>query len=162
MDIDGVLNNEHHYVSGDANLPNGDYTHFSPTLVKRFNDMCDKICKNFDLKIVLSSSHRMGKDNQQSTLYLKENGITHPCEGRTKYISLSQLDGCGYVNIPRGVEVDEYVSRMDVTNYIILDDDSDFLLKQNKHFFQTDGLIGLTDDIVESILEYSKNCNDDF
>ena len=159
LDIDGVLNNEHHYVSGEARLPNNDFTHFSPTLVKRFNDMCDEIAKTFDLKVVLSSSHRLGMDNEKSAIYLKENGIKHPCEGRTISVRFSHIEGMYYVEIPRGVEIDEYINRMEIGHYIILDDDSDFLLDQKDHFFQTNSYDGLTEDVVEEIKGYAKNCH---
>lgn len=39
-----------------------------------------------------------------------------------------------------GVEIAEYLTEhSDITNYVILDDDSDMLLEQKDHFIQTDG-----------------------
>lgn len=65
------------------------------------------------------------------------------------------------MGIPRGVEIkhwiDNYIHRENAQgefkkkqigvdySYVILDDDSDMLLSQSKHFIQCNGLIGLTE-----------------
>lgn len=45
----------------------------------------------------------------------------------------------------RGVEIEQWLSEhKDVTNYVILDDDSDMLLSQKKHFIKTHALRGIS------------------
>lgn len=45
----------------------------------------------------------------------------------------------------RGVEIGQWLSEhQDVTNYVILDDDSDMLLSQKKHFIKTHTLRGIS------------------
>lgn len=59
-------------------------------------------------------------------------------------------------NVPnpkRGSEIKEWLSEnKDVTTYVILDDDSDMLEEQEKHFVKTQSNIGLTyDDVCKAI-----------
>lgn len=49
-------------------------------------------------------------------------------------------NACGY-----GVEIDRWLwEHEDVTNYVILDDDSDMLLSQKKHIIKTHALRGIS------------------
>lgn len=54
----------------------------------------------------------------------------------------------------RGVEIDRWLrEHQDVTNYIILDDDSDMLLSQKKHFIKTHALNGICKKDVEKAIK---------
>lgn len=47
--------------------------------------------------------------------------------------------------ICRGIEIEQWLSEhQDVTDYVILDDDSDMLLPQKKHFIKTHALRGIS------------------
>ena len=50
-----------------------------------------------------------------------------------------------HYGVCRGVEIDRWLwEHQDVTNYVILDDDSDMLLSQKKHFIKTHALRGIS------------------
>lgn len=57
------------------------------------------------------------------------------------------------VGVCRGVEIDRWLwEHQDVTNYVILDDDSDMLLSQKKHFIKTHALRGISKrDVIKAI-----------
>lgn len=58
------------------------------------------------------------------------------------------------MGVPRGVEIAEYLTEhSDITNYVILDDDSDMLLEQKDHFIQTDSYLGINEDDVEQAIK---------
>ena len=67
--------------------------------------------------------------------------------GVTRRMFSSSYDGeikCS--RVPRGFEILEYLnSNPDITNYVILDDDSDMLPKQMSNFIHVDGQVGLID-----------------
>lgn len=53
-----------------------------------------------------------------------------------------------------GVEIAEYLTEhSDITNYVILDDDSDMLLEQKDHFIRTDPYLGINEDDVEQAIK---------
>ena len=61
------------------------------------------------------------------------------------------------MSTPRGCEIEEYLEtnygyKADV-KYVILDDDSDMLLHQQKHFIWIDSYAGLSEDHIEQILK---------
>ena len=58
---------------------------------------------------------------------------------------------------PRGLEIAEWLHRNPTEKYAILDDDSDMLDNQLKHFFQTDGDYGLTDTITYRVIFHLTN-----
>lgn len=53
------------------------------------------------------------------------------------------------------LEIAEYLTEhSDITNYVILDDDSDMFLEQKDHFIRTDPYLGINEDDVEKQLKY--------
>jgi hypothetical protein len=57
-------------------------------------------------------------------------------------------------NVCRGVEIDRWLwEHKDVTNYVILDDDSDMLLSQKEHFIKTHALNGISKKDVEKAIK---------
>ncbi len=57
---------------------------------------------------------------------------------------------------PRGAEIGEWLSRHpEVTDFKILDDDSDMLDSQRTHFIKTDALEGMTSDNIKKLLNWS-------
>jgi hypothetical protein len=127
LDIDGVLNCQktterfHGFVSID------------PKLVKRLN----RILKETDAKIVLSSTWRLFEDNKE---ILEKTGI--------KYIDVTpSFHGL------RGEEINDWLSKHpEVDRYVILDDDSDML--PNQILFQTTWNDGLTLKIMHEVIKY--------
>lgn len=159
LDIDGVFNCQLFYTSNQFK----DYKEAKKSLRKSvkvkhierldyyksqicqerigwFNTLCD------DLKadVVISSTWRMGKTVEQ----LQE--IFEYCGGRFNIIGKTP-----YTGFERGTEISKWlhdnineethgVNYYDFYQYAIIDDDSDMLLNQSMHFFQTDAYSGLT------------------
>lgn len=90
------------------------------------------------VKIVLSSTWRM---------YPKH--LKHVRSKLEIYDVTPQL--CG----PRSKEIKAWLSNHEVTDYVIIDDDIDASIEG--HFFQTEWEYGLTEDIVNSVIEYFKD-----
>ena len=105
-----------------------------------FNELCTKI----NAKVVVSSSWRIGKTIQQ----LQE--ILNYCGATFQIIDKTERNG-----YERGTEIHKWL-RDNIKietygkpyhlfcKYAIIDDDSDMLLNQREHFFQTDNYSGLT------------------
>lgn len=57
-------------------------------------------------------------------------------------------------HVCRGVEIEHYLyEHPEIKNYVILDDDSDMLLSQRKHFVKTDTLRGISKKNVETAIK---------
>ncbi len=54
----------------------------------------------------------------------------------------------------RGEEIEDWLKVNKYDNYVIIDDDSDMLLDQVQHFFQTDNYVGLTPTTLYKIKRY--------
>ena len=104
----------------------------------------NELCKDTDSEVVVSSTWRMGKTIEQ----LQE--IFDYCGGTFKVISKTE-----HLGYERGVEISKWLKNnikeethgckyFDFYRYAIIDDDSDMLLNQQDHFFQTDTYSGLT------------------
>jgi hypothetical protein len=153
LDIDGVLNCEKAYRSGECNYvkwnwENGTEDHHQ-SFCSWSKELLNKLIDETDAKIVISSTWRssgiefMRKVWELEGMHGEIIGITPSFRG----------DINGYT-IPRGCEIDyylehdlkfnhinwdksvqqEYIERTGVENYIIIDDDSDMLYGQRNHF----------------------------
>ena len=156
LDIDGVLNHECWYRDRfnkeiyPEGVPTYPLSEFYPESVKRLN----KILKETGAKIVLSTSWRFDKDIDT---ILSVVGINQTIYDKTPY--------CGhkYGSLCRGKEIKEYLNNhTEITNYAIVDDDSDMEPEQMNNFYQTSEYDGLNDkatDILIGILngENKKN-----
>ena len=140
LDIDGVLNSDDWYKSGEAKKAYektkvvSDY-HFDPNAWK----LVEKLLIETGAKIVLSSSWR----NFTLEATLKDFTGTN-FEPLNKYI----------VDITprtwdrhRGKEIKEFLktTRLEVNQYVIIDDDSDMLPEQHNNFVKTDWFVGITE-----------------
>lgn len=131
LDIDGVLNTSH----GSDDDVFTELGVLNKTLVARLN----KLIADTNAKVVISSSWRILSTQEEITNALESVGF----EG--EIISMTPNSSHRF----RGLEILEWKrGRTDVENYIILDDDSDMLLWQTNHFYNTDCEFGLTDKIV--------------
>lgn len=159
LDIDGVLNCQLFYESQQFE----DYKDAKKKLRKQVkskeierldfynSQICKKrvewlndLCKETDSKIVISSTWRSGKSVEELQEILNYCGATFEIISKTGH-SESRV---------RGVEIKEWlcenckmlfgVEYYDFYRYAIIDDDSDMLLNQGSHFFQTDTYSGLT------------------
>ena len=108
--------------------------------IKMLNDLCQET----DSKVVVSSTWRSGR----SVKRLQE--IFDYCGGTFEVLDKTGNCKCR----TRGCEIDKWlddntkkyfgVLSHDFYRYVIIDDDSDMLLNQQSHFFQTDNWSGLT------------------
>ena len=108
-----------------------------PDAVQMLNDFCAK----YETEIVVSSSWRISRSIEELQEILSYYGATYKVCGKTA--------NNGSV---RGVQVENWLYNnklgRDFYHYAILDDDSDFLINQQRHFFKTDDYCGLTPNIV--------------
>lgn len=134
LDIDGVLNSDIWYESIKGKVKfEKEHSHFDPKAVNMLNDLCKKT----NSKVVISSTWRIGKTIEELQQLLNEVGGNFEIIGKTGRC-------CSGI---RGVEIRNWLndnSELPISNYVILDDDSDMLLWQQKHFFQCDRYVGLT------------------
>ena len=128
------------------------------TLESRWNidsekcKLVKRICDETGAKIVISSSWR--KSNLEYTMkqFSKESFLLYDYViDVTKRLSIS---GSASITIPRGVEILEYIESHDsITNYVILDDDTDMLLWQRNHFVHTNTYEGINEKNVEQAIK---------
>lgn len=145
LDIDGVLNCQLHYES-TKDLNKHDMTreeykdmHLCKNRIKWLNELCAET----DTAVVISSTWRSDGLEEMQKVF-KRNGATFEIIGTTPYCDCRV----------RGVEIKMWlegnvedifsVKSHNFYRYAIIDDDSDMLLNQGPHFFQTDTYSGLT------------------
>jgi hypothetical protein len=155
LDVDGVLNCQLHYHSEEFQSYRNkskkeleeetlDDYHLSQISKERV-EWLNGLCKNTNSVVVVSSTWRHGRSIED----LQE--LFDKCGGTFKVIGKTGSCGCRI----RGVEIHEWLKKnidkeehgvhyFDYYSYVILDDDSDMLLNQGPHFFQTDTYSGLT------------------
>jgi hypothetical protein len=159
LDVDGVLNCQLFYNSKQFSdykaakkqlrkdvkverIERLDY--YSGQICKDRIKMLNELCSETDSKIVVSSTWRSNQTVEQ----LQE--MFNYCGG-----TFEILDKTGYCECrTRGCEIHKWlydntekhfgIKYFDFYRYAIIDDDSDMLLNQQNHFFQTDNWSGLT------------------
>jgi len=105
----------------------------------------NNLCEETNSVVVVSSTWRMGKSIEELQSIFDYSGATFKvidktgyCECRVRGVEIkkwlmdnitTEVHGCNYYDFYR---------------YAIIDDDSDMLLEQAPHFFQTDNYSGLT------------------
>lgn len=160
LDIDGVLNCQLHYESkqfkkykaekkklGKKSLQTKKdwLEHYASNICKQRMEWLNTLCEETKSNVVISSTWRLGKGLKEMQEIMKYCGATF------NVISLTPRCDEGI----RGVEIYAWLkqniieeihgcSYFDFYRYAIIDDDSDMLLNQSNHFFQTDNYSGLT------------------
>lgn len=169
LDIDGVFNCELFYNSKqfadykDAKkqmrkdvkkgvIDRLDY--YSGQICKDRIRWFSKLCQEAQAEVVISSTWRMGKSVEE----LQQ--IMDYCGGDFKIIGKTDRTG-----FERGTEISKWLHDnikpethgchyFDFYKYAIIDDDSDMLLNQANHFFQTDTYSGLTPNTCYRIKQF--------
>lgn len=155
LDIDGVLNCEKAYIDGECNYVeftlNGNKEHYQ-TFCSWSKYWLNKLIVDTDSKIVISSTWRLSGIDFIKKVW-EEEKMSGEIIGVTPTFLKSTIKG---YRIPRGCEIDfflenelgfhhifwskdeqqKYIDKSNVNNYIIIDDDSDMLYSQRKHFVQ--------------------------
>lgn len=172
LDIDGVLNCQLFYHSKQFT----DYKEAKKKLkkdvksrqIERLDFYASQICRdrigwlnelclNINAVVVISSTWRMGKSVEELQEIFKYCGAT--------FLIIGKTDHTGY---ERGTEISKWLKDnikpeshgchyYDFKNYVIIDDDSDMLLNQSSHFFQTDNYSGLTPTTCYKIKRFITN-----
>jgi hypothetical protein len=134
LDIDGVLNCSVEKTRDVVTDPDRYGSTINEALMSRLN----RLIKETGAKVVISSTWRKLYTQEEITKLFDVVGF----EG--EIIGMTGSSSHGF----RGLEIREWSGGKGLENYIILDDDSDMLLWQASHFFNTDHAYGLTDKIV--------------
>lgn len=108
----------------------------------------NKLCKDTDAKIVITSTWRMGINGLEDTKQaLRNSGLLDEIEiiGETPVARNT-------FNHIRGEEIQQYLNNnQQIKNYVIIDDDADMLPSQKEHLVQTDNYTGFTyNDYIEA------------
>lgn len=118
------------------------------------------ILKATGCKIVISSSWR--RNTLKETLETTFSNFPFKSDiiGITPRLELPTKQGNWEFDTPfRGLEVNAYLNSLSKeVNYVILDDDSDFLYEQKNHLVHTDSYLGLS---MENVREAIKILNKD-
>lgn len=150
LDIDGVLNSERlmnrRLQEGfEYDCDDETYHNIDEIEVQRLANFCEEN----NVKIVLSSSWRycnledtieyLGK-----SLYKHIHPIIKHIIGVTPRL-YTKIENGSWYHLDRGYEIQKYLdNHSNITNYVIIDDDSDMLESQMENFLQTDFKTGLT------------------
>lgn len=151
LDIDGVLNSErlmNRRIHEGFNYDCDDetYHNIDEIEVRRLANFCEEN----NIKIVLSSSWRL--ENLENTieyiskhLYRHIHPIIKYIIGVTSRLYIKKENG-SWDHLDRGYEIQKYIDEHpNISNYVIIDDDSDMLESQMENFLQTDFKTGLTE-----------------
>ena len=132
LDIDGVLNSIQQCIGWGQDAYN--YVGLNKTGIR----LLKKLVELTNSKIVISSTWRYdGKEMIEGAL------AAHGWEHIRLYKII--IDVTPDLAMWRGKEIQDWLGRHPkVTDYVILDDDSDMLPEQMDHFVNTDGMIGFT------------------
>lgn len=132
-------------------------------LDKKKMDMVKQICDATGAKIVVSSSWRRYTIEQTIELITTKQKEKH-CQHflYPEYIIDITARMYGFKSgnreehfgLYRGVEIEQWLSEhQDVTNYVILDDDTDMLLCQKNNFIKTNAYSGICKKDVEKAIK---------
>lgn len=132
LDIDGVLNHA-------GWRPNGKRRRFDPEAC----DQLERVVRETDARIVVSSSWRLGEDlaSLKDRLFSCGLGCVDRIIDMTPSLGGSRVkDATGalvYRDRRRGDEIAAWLREAHVTSYVIVDDDDDVLDEQQTRFVQT-------------------------
>lgn len=135
LDIDGVLNNESHIVKLVELLGNEQYLQLLKDIEEipfdyRSCKLLQELINETNAEIILSSTWRI------SPILI---------ELIEKYAGIKIKDKTPRLNTIRGKEIKSYLdSHKEITNYVILDDDTDMLEEQKNNFVKTNAQLGFT------------------
>lgn len=135
LDIDGVLNNEEHIVKIHGLLGKEQYLDLLRKITElpfdyRSCKLLQELIEKTNVEVILSSTWRL---NPEAPNIIK------------RYAGIEIKDITPRLNGIRGEEIQQYLdNHKEISNYVILDDDSDMLESQKEHFVKVDNKIGLT------------------
>ncbi len=158
LDIDGVLNSELWYISDLCqSMPSrSSIDDFDDDFDPKAISLINGLIKGTKAKVVISSTWRKGRTVEELQKLLNEVGFIGEVIGKTPCI-----DNDSNSSTPRGVEIQQYLKDEGYpwyfSKYVIIDDDSDFLISQQKNFFHCDNYTGLTPNVAYKIEHFLKS-----
>lgn len=149
LDIDGVLNV----------IPK-EYDDFGGIFHSNFIDNLRKIIDETNAKIVISSTWRFGGFQRMKDMW-KFRDYPGEVIGITPDLWRRSIDEDSHEKIDRGHEIESWLNlHPEVDNYVILDDDNDFLPNQRRNFVRTSNNINHPD-CIDIGYGLTKICTDD-
>ena len=138
LDCDGVINYTKWYTSETyQSLTNTDELDIDPAVIERLNRLSDETESYF----VISSSWKISSGYQHR---LSKAGLRNIIDKTPDLIWYANLSNFKY---SRGEEIALWLNNHpDVTDYIIIDDCSDFTEEQSYHTITVDPMYGFTED----------------
>lgn len=152
LDIDGVLNSDEWDNTDKEGNKDFLEEQFDPKAVSLLN----KLVKTLDVHIVLTSTWRLNFNLIEMNALFQKVGLQKNIHSFTPNL----LAGIGHNT--RGNEILKWcidnestiqTKALHYTDYLILDDNKDFLLAQRNNFFRTDKKVGLTTAITDKIIK---------
>lgn len=148
LDIDGVLNHELwfknwiKYKKENINTIEKERRWFDPRCIELLN----RLVRETNAKIVISSSWRLGSSLEDLTNKLKSVGLVADIIAKTPKLEFERVGK----TVPRGNEIAYWMefTKNKIESYVILDDDSDMLLSQANNFIKIDTYCGITHNTV--------------
>lgn len=133
LDIDGVLNSVDSAIAYHNWLPRGSRQQMEDRLDPVSIGLLKQLCDQTEAKIVISSTWRRGRTTKDFIKIFAAYGWHDaPVINRTPVLDTE-----------RGYEIQEWLdSHPEVTNYVILDDDSDMLDSQLQNFVHVSNVNG--------------------
>jgi HAD domain in Swiss Army Knife RNA repair proteins len=138
LDFDGVLNSvastiAYHHLRGPSKTIYSEADRLDPIAIGLLKYLVDAT----DAKIIVSSTWRMNYSLQEFVdIFASYGWKDAPFIGKT---------GRGGIGTVRGDEIEDWLNtHPEVSNYVIIDDDSDMLPHQLPHFVNTSGATGFT------------------
>ena len=149
LDIDGVLNSGRSFIAFShlARETNNDDPYFlritKATIDAVSVGLLNRVLRDFDAHIVLSSSHRTHFADNDEKLSLIQGYLSHLGVNGARCVGFTPR-----LNTIRGVEIKQWLDNttLPVKNMIILDDDSDFLPEQMEFHVHCRGGHGITEE----------------
>lgn len=140
LDIDGVLNSVDSMIAFHGWLSKGTIEQMEDRLDSVSIGLLRKLCNIVNAKIVISSTWRMGRTEQDFIeIFARHGWKDFPVIGKTPIGS--QLFEVG--SLTRGHEIRYWLSEHpEVTEYIIIDDDGDMLEDQMRYFVHVSNING--------------------
>lgn len=143
LDIDGVLNHKEFFKRKKDLLYNNHiklpfpFDSFDVNIIHNLNKFWEEYS---DVKLVISSSWRWNDDLGD---ILKQVGLKKKIDDITPTIITNH----------RGEEIQMFIDKHNVKNYVIIDDIDDVLVSQQEHLILCDDNIGLTKDNIEEVIK---------
>jgi hypothetical protein len=141
LDIDGVIKTKNGLRSAFKK-----YRKLVPDILdERAVTNLNKLVKETDAKIVITSTWRYGKTTEALQRVLAINGVIGEVIGMTP--ELGQMKNSSIDTITRGQEIQEWLNLHKIqVDYVILDDDTNLLPQQMNYFVRCESEDGFADE----------------